>query len=79
MSTTNSRKNGLKRKRRSKQKLEFPLPPHANAEPHKRLMKRLRKMTPDEFFKTLVDAGIYTKTGRLTKRYAPKPDDHLAR
>jgi hypothetical protein len=44
--------------------------PHANAEPHKRLMVRLRKMTPEELFQSAVEAGIYTKKGKLTKRYS---------
>lgn len=47
----------------------FELPPHANAEAHARLMARLEKMTPAEFFQTLVDAGIYTPDGELTEHY----------
>lgn len=47
----------------------FEFPPHANAGPLARLMARLRKMTPDELFQTLVDAGIYTPDGQLTEHY----------
>ncbi|REG30989.1 hypothetical protein ATI61_106459 [Archangium gephyra] len=46
------------------------LPPHANAENHKRIMEKLKTMTQAEFFQSLVDAGIYTPKGRLTRRYA---------
>jgi hypothetical protein len=60
-------------------KAEWPteLPPHVNAEAHKRLMQRLAKMTPDELFQSCVEVGIYTPEGKLTERYAPKADDHL--
>lgn len=46
------------------------LPPHANAENHKRIMAWLKTATQAEFFQSLVDAGIYTPKGRLTRRYA---------
>jgi hypothetical protein len=53
----------------TKKKLEFGLPPHANAKPHAQLMKRLAKMTPHEIFLTAVKSGIYTKSGKLRKPY----------
>jgi hypothetical protein len=46
------------------------LPPHENAEVHKRIMARLETMTQQEFFESLVHAGIYTPKGRLTARYS---------
>jgi hypothetical protein len=51
------------------------LPPHANAKVHARIMRKLARMTPEEIFQTSVDAGIYTKAGKLTKHYAPRPSD----
>lgn len=50
------------------------LPPHENAENHKRIMEMLRTMTRAEFFQSLVDAGIYTPKGRVTRKYAGDPD-----
>ena len=49
--------------------LGFTPPPHANAEAHARLMKRLATMTPHEVFLTAVRAGIYTPDGQLTEHY----------
>jgi hypothetical protein len=34
-----------------------------------RALAKLRAMAPDEFFQTLVHAGIYTPDGRLTAPY----------
>jgi hypothetical protein len=50
------------------------LPPHANAEVHKRIMEKLARMSADEIFETAVRAGIYTPDGRLTEHYAEEPD-----
>ena len=50
------------------------LRPHANAENHKRIMAMLENMTQHEFFLSLVDAGIYTRSGRLTRHYAGASD-----
>ncbi len=36
---------------------------------HKRALKRLDKLTAEEGFQTLVEAGIYTPEGKLTPRY----------
>lgn len=47
----------------------FVLPPHLNAEPHKRLMERLGKMTEEEQFMTLVHAGICDKDAKLLPPY----------
>ena len=47
------------------------LPPHANAEVHKKIMRDLGQMSPSQIVQTAVDAGIYTSDGKLTKHYAP--------
>jgi hypothetical protein len=47
----------------------FVLPPHINAEPHKKLMERLDKMTREEQFMSLVNAGICDKGGNLRPPY----------
>jgi len=44
-------------------------PPHANAEVHKRIMRKIRGMSREQLFQTLVDAGIYTQDGELTEPY----------
>ncbi|HWQ91615.1 MAG TPA: hypothetical protein VN673_08085 [Clostridia bacterium] len=36
---------------------------------HKRVLERVRKMTPEEGFRSLVASGIYTPEGKLTKEY----------
>ena len=36
---------------------------------HERILDRVRKMTPEEGFHSLVASGIYTPDGRLTKEY----------
>lgn len=36
---------------------------------HKRVLDRVRKMTPDEGFQSLVASGIYTSDGKLAKEY----------
>ena len=51
------------------------LPPHANAEVHKRIMAKLDQMSPKEVFQTAVDAGIYTPDGKLTQHYAPGSEE----
>jgi hypothetical protein len=47
----------------------FVLPPHLNAEPHRLLMERLDKMTPEEQVQSLVNAGICDKDGHLLPPY----------
>jgi hypothetical protein len=47
----------------------FKPPPHANAETHRRIMKKLAAMTPKEIMDTSIAAGIHTKSGKLTARY----------
>lgn len=46
--------------------------PHTRAELlhlHQRVLKRVRKMTPEEGFRSLVASGIYTPEGKLAKEY----------
>jgi hypothetical protein len=46
--------------------------PHSRAEllaAHDRALKRMEKMTASEGFELLVKAGIYTRGGKLTRRY----------
>ena len=43
--------------------------PDSYEEIDKRLKSRWRKMSSEEKRQTFVDAGILTKTGRVTKRY----------
>ena len=52
-------------------KTGFEIPPHANALPHRRFMKRFKAMSAEERRKTLVDSGVLTKKGNLAKRYQP--------
>ncbi len=52
----------------------FRLPPHANAEVHKRIMAKLRKMTAEEIFQTSVRAGIHRSDGTLTRPYTRTTD-----
>ncbi len=52
------------------------IPPHVNFEVHKRIMAMLDSMTSEEIFQTAVRSGIYTKDGKLTSLYTPKPDDN---
>lgn len=47
--------------------LELPPLPHAAA--HERLLARLAKMSAEEIFQTMIDAGIYTRDRKLTKAY----------
>lgn len=54
---------------RTKKAETFVLPPHINAEPHKKLMERLDKMTEEEQFQTLVHAGICDKDAKLIPPY----------
>lgn len=50
-------------------------PPHRDVEAHERLMEHLEQMTPEEFFKSLVRAGIYTPEGELTEHYRTNSDE----
>jgi len=36
---------------------------------HQRVLERVRKMTPEEGFRSLVASGIYTPEGKLSKEY----------
>ena len=36
---------------------------------HERVVKRVRKMTPKEGFKSLIASGIYNRDGKLAKEY----------
>ena len=36
-----------------------------------KVVAEMRQRSPKQVFATLVEAGIYTKDGRLTKRYRP--------
>jgi hypothetical protein len=47
----------------------FQPPPLPGAEAHERAIQRVRKMTPTQQRATLVEAGIYTKDGKLTAPY----------
>lgn len=53
-----------------KRKSEPQLPPHRNAKPHAAVMKKLKKMTRKQLIATLVEAGVYTKSGKLARAYA---------
>jgi hypothetical protein len=53
----------------------FTLPPHANAEPHRRLVELWSRMTPEEKFQSFVDAGILTPEGELTEYYRESLDE----
>jgi hypothetical protein len=50
-------------------RLGLAVPPHANAEPHKRLMKGLKKMSGEDFVQSLIQAGIYTPERDLAAHY----------
>ena len=54
---------------KSKTTHEFGIPPHANAEPHRKLMALFRRMTREEGVQTLIDAGIVTKDRKLAPQY----------
>lgn len=43
----------------------------STAELNALVMDRVRKMTPEEKFKSLIASGIYTPAGELTREYAP--------
>jgi hypothetical protein len=49
------------------------IPPHANAESHRKLMEQLRKMTSAEVLQTAIDAGIYNEDGSLTEQFGGEP------
>jgi hypothetical protein len=36
---------------------------------HERVLKRVREMTPNEGFQSLIASGIYTDEGKLAKEY----------
>ena len=43
----------------------------STAELNALVLERVRKMTPEEKFKSLIASGIYTPAGELTREYAP--------
>lgn len=45
------------------------LPPHANAETHRRVMAALEAATPAEHRAMLIAAGIMTPSGELAEHY----------
>lgn len=49
------------------------IPPHPNAEAHRKLMERLRQMTSAEIVETARKAGIYDEHGNLTPEYGGEP------
>jgi hypothetical protein len=53
----------------------FTLPPHSNAEYHRRVMKSLETMTPEEALARSVRIGIHTPDGKLTAAYKPPEDE----
>lgn len=60
----------MARSRSKKKKVStLELPPLPHAEAHRELLQELARMSPEELFQTLVDAGIYTKDRKLTKAY----------
>lgn len=50
------------------------IPPHGNAEAHKRFMARVQAMTPDEMLQSLVHAGICKPNGELAEPYKSAPE-----
>lgn len=44
-------------------------PPLTTAELNQLVLERVRKMTPEEGFKSLIASGIYTPDGKLAKEY----------
>lgn len=36
---------------------------------YRRMIAKIKAMTPEERIKTLVRAGVYTKSGQLTEKY----------
>lgn len=43
----------------------------STAELNALVLERVRKMTPEEKFKSLIASGIYTSAGELTREYSP--------
>jgi hypothetical protein len=58
-----------------KQEQTLRLPPHPNAAVHQRIMEDLRKMTPEEFLQSLIEAGICTPDGELAPYYRGESDE----
>ncbi len=40
---------------------------------YRRMIAKIKAMTPEERMRTLVRAGVYTKDGQLTKKYGGNP------
>ena len=45
---------------------------------HRRALKRLGEMTPEQGFDLLVKTGIYTRNGKLTRRYGGRAKDQTS-
>lgn len=52
----------------------FVPPPHPNAEVHKRVMERIKAMSPEEVLQLNIRAGIYDEEGRLRPEYVDQED-----
>lgn len=46
-----------------------PVPAHANAQAHQKVMQWLSKATPSDVMKASVRAGVYNPNGTLTEHY----------
>jgi len=53
----------------TRRKLGPGLPRKKLLEMHKRVLERVRKMTPEEGFRSLVESGIYSPEGKRAKEY----------
>ena len=56
----------------AKRRIEFAAPPQTRKELealYSRVVKKVARMSPEQRFETMVRAGIYTKSGKLTKQY----------
>lgn len=40
---------------------------------YRRMISKIKAMTPEERLRTLIRAGVYTKGGQLTKKYGGNP------
>lgn len=54
---------------KSKEVPPYAVPPIPHADVHRQLIRELKAMTAGDVEKTLVDAGIVDREGRLTKAY----------
>ena len=49
--------------------MNFKPSPHINEEVHRKIMTKLKKMTPEEIFQSSVRSGIHNPEGDLTEQY----------